>query len=317
MLWKTHGTERRSLAAAGGGGRARRGHASGILLWRFAGPTPLSTAIHYSWPGLTAIVTPIIDPDLGLCWWFPGLLVTLGIGASAGRSRCASRRPFTAVSIGFLLMCARRGYGNVNPRRDSWGEPLRDLAGAVRHRRVSKGWEQWPATLAAHRRSSGLGGADGLDKPSQDSPRTRWPRHPPPSGSRITCRDSTIQCLKCFSERYTGVDGAVPLPVSSHECGKVLLSGLRRASVRWPIPCMPAPIPEACRAPGVLCYANRVNAGYVFDIAPQQPGFWLRCRGRAGAALEWTSRLRLAPCENRLVGDVLRPAARENLADPR
>jgi hypothetical protein len=82
-----------------------------------------------------------------------------------------------------------------------------------------------------------------------------------------------------FSERYTGLDGAVPLPVSSHECGKVLLSGRRSASVRWPIPCAPAPIPEACRAPGVLCYANRTNAGYVFDVAPRQPGFGFVAEG--------------------------------------
>jgi hypothetical protein len=76
-----------------------------------------------------------------------------------------------------------------------------------------------------------------------------------------------------FAERYTGVDGEVSLPAASRQCGKVLLAGRDSPDVRWPIPCAPTPIPEACRSAGSLCYANRASDGYAFSRAPRQPGF--------------------------------------------
>ena len=76
-----------------------------------------------------------------------------------------------------------------------------------------------------------------------------------------------------FSERYTGVDGAVPLPVSSHECGRGTAVGtLAMRPCAGQSPADP-PDPAMRRESGVLCYANRADDGYVFDIAPRQPGF--------------------------------------------
>ena len=77
-----------------------------------------------------------------------------------------------------------------------------------------------------------------------------------------------------FSERYTGVDGAVPLPVSSHECGKVLLSGLGHDDCALANPLQTRPHPGDVQRGRVCCATPIVRSdGYVFDIAPRQPGF--------------------------------------------
>ena len=279
MLWTTRGTERRSLAAAVAGAGLIAAVHPAYYFWRFAGPTPLSTAINYSWPGLTAIVTPIVDPDLGLCWWFPGLLATLGISALGRKEPSRERVLLAAVSIGSLLMLLLvAASGNVNhgatpgvSRYAIWLAPCAIVAFRMDG---SDGPRRWLLTVVA------LASAGQI----------AWTSHPKMSENSLAPTSASIWVSdhlprlydplpEVFSERYTGVDGAVPLPVSSHECGKVLLSGLRRTSVRWPIPCMPAPIPEACQMPGVLCYANRADSGYVFDIAPRQQGFGFVAEG--------------------------------------
>jgi hypothetical protein len=241
--------------------------------WRFATPTPLSTAVNYSWPGLTAIVTPIIDPDLGLCWWFPGLFVALGISAVGRKEPSREFVGLCTVSIGFLLMLLLVAMsGNMNhgatpgmSRYSIWLAPCVIVAFRTNW---GDGPRRWLLTAVA------LASAGQI----------AWTSHPKvpqnslaPTSASIWVSDHLPRLYdpvpEVFSERYTGVDGAVPLPVSSHECGKVLLSGLGHETVRWPIPCRPALIPAMCRESGVLCYANRADDGYVFDIAPRQPGF--------------------------------------------
>ena len=60
-------------------------------------------------------MTPIIDPDLGLCWWFPGLLVTLGICAPGRKEPSRELVPLAPVSVVFLLMLLLvAASGNVN-----------------------------------------------------------------------------------------------------------------------------------------------------------------------------------------------------------
>src|SRR4029079_1770953 len=115
LLWTTRGTERRGLATAAAGAGLIAAMHPAYYFWRFAAPTPLSAAINYSWPGLTAIVTPIIDPDLGLCWWVPGLLVTLGISAFGRKEPSRQFVPLAAVSVGFVLMLLLvAASGNIN-----------------------------------------------------------------------------------------------------------------------------------------------------------------------------------------------------------
>jgi len=66
-----------------------------------------------------------------------------------------------------------------------------------------------------------------------------------------------------FAERLTHHEPG-RLPVATPSCSKVLLLG-----GRWPAPCAPgAGMPEACREPAALCYANRSGphaSSYSFD----------------------------------------------------
>ena len=160
-----------SQSRGGGcGGRAHRGHASGVLLL-----------------AIRSAVASVGRDQLQLAWAHGNrdadhrsrsrtLLVVSRPARDAGDQRTREERAVTRVrpSCGRLHRipahaAARGGVWQRQPRRDARGEPLRDMAGAVRHCRVSKGRERWPATLAAHRRGPGLGGADRLDKPPEDS----------------------------------------------------------------------------------------------------------------------------------------------------
>jgi hypothetical protein len=66
-----------------------------------------------------------------------------------------------------------------------------------------------------------------------------------------------------FAERLTHREPG-DLPVATPSCSKVLLLG-----GRWPAPCAPgAGVPETCRDPDALCYANRRGSraiAYRFD----------------------------------------------------
>ena len=61
-----------------------------------------------------------------------------------------------------------------------------------------------------------------------------------------------------FSERMSGEEPGLA-PAATAGCSKVLLAG-----GAWPVPCLPQPVPPACRAPDSLCYANRANGRYAF-----------------------------------------------------
>ena len=67
---------------------------------------------------------------------------------------------------------------------------------------------------------------------------------------------------------------SVSLPVASPRCGKVLLIGEGTGDLRWPIPCVPHPVPGECAGAGVTCYASRQPwGGLAFSRTPRQRGF--------------------------------------------
>lgn len=70
-----------------------------------------------------------------------------------------------------------------------------------------------------------------------------------------------------FSETLLGVEGT-SVPVATSGCDKVLIAARHPEPPAWPIPCLPAPVPDICLAPGTLCYANRNGADYTFKRAP-------------------------------------------------
>jgi hypothetical protein len=76
-----------------------------------------------------------------------------------------------------------------------------------------------------------------------------------------------------FSERLSGEEPGL-LPVATSDCAKVLLSG-----GQWPVPCYPQEVPPICGTPNALCYANRIEGGYLFVRVPPPIGYTFE-RGR-------------------------------------
>ena len=110
-------------------------------------------------------------------------------------------------------------------------------------------------------------------------PRTRWPRHPSRSGSRITCRDSTIRCLKCFRSVTRESTGPCRCRCRAMSAARSCCRAFAVRVCAGRSRACPPRYRRHAETPGVLCYANRVDAGYVFDIAPRQPGFGFVAEG--------------------------------------
>lgn len=77
-----------------------------------------------------------------------------------------------------------------------------------------------------------------------------------------------------FSETHLHREGT-RVPVATLGCNKILIAGSSSDEGAWPLPCLPAPLPGDCRAPDVMCYANRNGDTYDFVRAPgreSEPG---------------------------------------------
>lgn len=76
-----------------------------------------------------------------------------------------------------------------------------------------------------------------------------------------------------FAETLRHREG-VGVPTATDGCQKILIrgDGLATGGV-WPFPCLPAEVPDRCRAPGSLCYANRRGDVYDFARAPGRAVF--------------------------------------------
>lgn len=273
-LWSAERSDRRRIGAAAAAAVLVACVHPAYYLWRLGTTTPLSSTAAGEWPGITAVVTPLVDADLGLCWWFPALPLAMAIAASADIARERSRRLVAAVAVGAAaLLVLVATSGNINhgatPGLSRYGVWLTPCALVIFLR--SAQWTSWRRVAIS---------VVALCSVAQIA----WTSHPKlvensvaPTSASIWLSDHAPRAYdplpEVFAERYTGHDGQVWLPVASPECGKVLLSGLDRADVRWPIPCAPTPIPAACRHTRQLCYANRASGGYVFDRAPRQPRF--------------------------------------------
>jgi hypothetical protein len=70
-----------------------------------------------------------------------------------------------------------------------------------------------------------------------------------------------------FSETLLRVEG-LAVPAATPACEKILLAADAPGEPVWPVPCLPAPVPASCQAPGVVCYANRRGDAYDFVVAP-------------------------------------------------
>lgn len=234
-------------------------------LLRLGRLSPLLPPDGPHWPALRALVTPVVDPNVGLLLFAPAVAV-LVVAGLARQSPPARAR--TACSIGLLLLAASQA-GNVNhggtpgmSRYALWLIAAGLPAAAVAARRLQE--HRGAAVLVVGLTAATTWGAfrpaladDRHLRPTAlaDAMWARWP-----------ALDNPLP--EVFAERTGGRDGTAAVPASNDTCRKVLTIGTGTEAL-FPFPCEPAPAPAACVAAGALCYAN---AG-AFTLAPKQPGF--------------------------------------------
>jgi hypothetical protein len=244
-------------------------------LWHLGRPSPLMGSLVLEWPGITAVLTPVLDPLVGVAWFFPGLVVLVGL-ASAGEIRDRRIIPLVALSgltcallVVFSLSSNINHGGTPGPSRYGiWLAPLvLMLLVPWTHRSAPRQWESCLPLVAV-----------------LSLPYAVWNFQPKlPENSAEPTRIAQWLVARApalynplpelFAERFGGNDGYPLVPTASAHCEKVLLCGEGTPSVRWPIPCQPVAVPAACTAADALCYANRSRGAYEFVAAPRQPGF--------------------------------------------
>jgi hypothetical protein len=249
-------------------------------LWRLGRLSPLRHVVSANVPGVRALITPFIDPNLGIVWYAPTLVFLAGAGIW-GRTVRSSRVLLLALlgmatlligaaqtanvnhggtpgpgrygvwCLGLLIPMAAWGahrIGDTRPRFVRLATVLTLIFSAIllhpHHQDVGIG--PHPTTLARLLWKY----APGLDNPLPE----------------------------VFAERTTHIDGAAPVPVATAGCEKVLLAGDGQV-VWWPRPCEPRNAPTICAHQGMYCYAN----GAEIVLAPRQAGFFA-----ALAPARWT-----------------------------
>jgi hypothetical protein len=263
--------------------------------WHLGTWSPLAGTIERGVPSVRALLTVLVDPNLGLVPYAPVLvaLAVLGIAAQP-------RRTLMLVGLLFLaLLVVVSRPVNVNhggspgmSRYALWllacmmplvaqgtsllsrSRPLIMTLAAVLV--VSLSWYAFrPEAVDRGGNTPSLGATIIW---------TRWP-----------WLDNPLP--EVFAERVSGVDGVPPVPIGITGCSKTLIRG-DGAETWWPFPCEPRQAPAECVVARALCYAN----GDRFVLAPRQPAFQFD----PSPDVSWTAtrRAHLTPLLHRLGRDV-------------
>jgi hypothetical protein len=249
-------------------------------LWNLGRVSPLQDVATLNTPGIRALVTPLLDPNLGVIWYASALIGLAGVGVAA-RGRGSPRILLLALlGIATLLLSAAQ-TSNINhggtpgPTRYGiwclgllvplalWGA---DRMTSTRPRVVAVATVLTLvfAALVLHPRHQDAG----IGPHPSALARMVW-NHAPGLDNPLP---------EVFAERITHIDGAAPVPVATDGCQKALLAGDGRV-VWWPRHCQPRSAPAICASQGMYCYAN----GTEIVPAPRQAGF-----AAALAADRWT-----------------------------
>ena len=275
-------------------------------LWRIGRPAPVTDALVFAMPGLTGLLTPLVDPTLGILWSFPGLAF---ICLVAGRKRARARSDTFARVLLAIACCVLLAVfalaGNANhggtPGVSRYGiwlvpfallplEKLRtsytrsSLTGVVCLLSVT--YSAWGFHPARNENAVTFGRVDAI---LYD--RFPWAFNPLP---------------EVFAERTGGADGVVALPAANRSCSKVLLIGNGSGVTGWPIPCRPVPPPAWCTGAGRLCYANEWRGSRWFmgapwqhnlPVVPRRPDVWQGVADMAWlpVAVNWDTLVEIEP----------------------
>jgi hypothetical protein len=262
---------------------ARAGLLGGVLLL-LAGPAsrlgwstrlvPLYGTIVPHVPGIAELTAVLIDPNLGLAFAWPSLVLAWLLGVSVTTKRRAAQADtvvllalVSALLLVVVALPANLNHGGTRgvSRYALWlvplcVAPLLTLAREGRGRGVL-------AALGAGSLALALGDYHPRTQERYLTPSLvagwLW-QHQPGMNDPLP---------EVFAERTAGVEGELALPAATEGCEKALLVGDGTPQARWPLWCRPHELPPECRPEGTFCYANRRGAGLRFARAPRQPAF--------------------------------------------
>lgn len=262
-----HGTRGRVLMAAAAGLGVAALHPL-YYLWRLGVSSPLRETVVPNFPSARALITPLVDLNLGVFWFAPVLCALTMGGAVVALRRRAWYTLAPLIAGGAAVLIAATQTPNVNhggtPGMSRYGVWLVALLLplAVRNEnslrpRVAATAAVLTVFFAAYVFHPRLPDAGIRPSPTRLAALV-WTWMP--------ALDNPLP--EVFAERVGHVDGPVPLPVATAGCEKALIVATD-AGVSWPGPCEPRAVPAACRVAGALCYANGASVA----PAAKQPGF--------------------------------------------
>ena len=234
--------------------------------WHLGVWSPLSSTVGREFPGVRALVTPLVDPNLGLLPHAPILVAVAVVGLWRQSRRTLVTT--TAVAVSQLIVFAMPA--NINhggtpgmSRYALWllalSTPLL-LAGShwwsARHPAI------WRAAAAVSIASCVFLFRPAWTDRAGDSPNwlasTLWTQWP--------AIDNPLP--EVFAERTTGSTNESFVPSATTGCEKALIAGDGQ-DAWWPLPCVARPAPDVCTEAGALCYVNDGE----FAKAPRQHAF--------------------------------------------
>ena len=245
--------------------------------WHIRHPSPQSWTVLPHWPSLGELSAVLVDPNLGLAFAWPSLLlaVVLAAIAFANAKTPQSDKDTLVLLVGTAVVMLfivtqppnlNHGGTRSMSRYALWLVPLAIplLAQFDRSARWARG-----ALLA-------LAAGSLLVALGEYHPRMGQ-RYLTPTAIAgwIWCHwpAATNPLPEVFAERTAHFEGAGVVPTATARCEKALLVGDGDPVGAWPLWCRPVEVPSSCSLAGAYCYANLTRAGYSFAGAPRQPGF--------------------------------------------
>jgi hypothetical protein len=246
--------------------------------WHLGTWSPLGAGLAPAIPGLRSVLTPVLDPNLGLLVHAPVLCV-LAVAGSTVRSHSPVQRLVIAASTAALLLIFAQEQ-NVNhggspgiSRYALWLIALWTPLITVGHEVLRQRTPRLTYVLAAVSILMStylfrpLAAARDIPVPNRLS---TW------LWRTIPAIDNPLP--EIFAERVTGIDGMPTVPSTTRRCEKILTAGNGRDAM-WPMPCRPRELPTFCAREGALCYVN----GSQVVPAPTQASF-----GHVDDPARWT-----------------------------
>jgi len=240
---------------------------------------PLRETVLPHVPGVAELWAVLGDPNLGLFagWPATAVLAVVGVAMAVARLRRPSPATTDVLALGLALAALLVLFtqpGNINhggtrgmSRYAVWLVPF--LVPVL-------------AALSARTSAFARAGVAGLGVlsivslfPEYVPARAERYLEPTPLARWLWTRHPGLDrpLPEVFAERAWGYPPLGFTPAATAGCEKALVRGDGTPVGRWPLPCAPAEKPEACRAPGALCYADGGPPGYRFSSAPSQPTF--------------------------------------------